>query len=98
MDGQLQRVELEKEFQGLEKFSMSSFVVDDIRYVNPNRTFDNWMVSFKDELDDDNNPNDVGPKFIWIADKEVSERHWLSCQRVIQIGHFCEICGERTTD
>jgi len=91
----LRRVTLEKEYEGLEKFSMSRFEVDGIEYVNPNRTFENWMVSYKDELDDDDHPNDVGPKFIWRADWEISEQHWISCAVTVPIGHTCQACGER---
>jgi len=93
---ELRRVALVKEFDGLEKFSMGDFIVDGIQYKNPNRTFDNWMISYKDELDDDGDPNDVGPKFIWRADTEVSEEHWMSCAVVMPKGHNCQVCGEMT--
>lgn len=91
---QLIKTTLADRFEGLQKFVMFDFEVDGIEYKNPRRTFDTWMVSFKDEFDEDQHPDDVGPKFIWQADKEVSEKHWLSCNLIIEKGYRCTVCEE----
>ena len=81
--------------QGMVRFWTGEFTTDGIKYVPPHRAFDNYMVSYKPEFDDDGDPADTGGlSFSWNPDKQVSEQHWLSCGYVTTIGNECAYCGE----
>ena len=68
--------------------------VDGIVGKAPQRGWSNPFFQFKDEFDDDDDPNDTGGMlFRWQPNIVISEKHWLSCGDTPAIGSLCYKCG-----
>lgn len=75
-------------------FEMDELEVDGIKSVRRS-DFAKQMFTLKYEFDVYGRPSDTGQQFNWSPNFNISEKHWLSCGRVIREHSQCGKCGER---